>query len=94
MFAAALIVFRESLEAALIIGIMAAATRGIPWRGRWMMAGVLAGILGAMLGPIVLNIMALTDWASRVVAMGTPIFRSFTLPRAKSHRRSTASRWW
>lgn len=49
MFAAALIVFRESLEASLIISIMAAATRGIPSRGRWMVTGVLAGLLGAAL---------------------------------------------
>ena len=49
MFAAALIVFRESLEAALIISIMAAATRGIAGRGRWIVAGVLAGLLGAAL---------------------------------------------
>jgi high-affinity iron transporter len=47
MFAAALIVFRESLEAALIMGVMAAATRGIPMRGRWMFAGVVAGLMGA-----------------------------------------------
>ncbi len=49
MFAAALIVFRESLEAALIISIMAAATRGIPLRSRWIMGGVLAGLFGAAL---------------------------------------------
>ena len=49
MFAAALIVFRESLEASLIIGIMAAATRGIPMRERWLFAGVIAGIFGAAL---------------------------------------------
>jgi high-affinity iron transporter len=49
MFAAALIVFRESLEAALIISIMAAATRGIPARARWIVAGVLAGLAGAAL---------------------------------------------
>lgn len=49
MFAAALIVFRESLEASLIISIMAAATRGIPLRERWMVAGVLAGLAGAAL---------------------------------------------
>lgn len=47
MFAAALIVFRESLEAALIISIMVAATRGIPMRGRWIAGGVLVGLLGA-----------------------------------------------
>ena len=49
MFAAAIIVFRESLEAALIIGIMAAATRGIDHRARWIGLGVLAGIFGAAL---------------------------------------------
>lgn len=49
MFAAALIVFRESLEAALIISIMMAATRGIPGRGRWIVAGILAGVVGAAL---------------------------------------------
>jgi len=49
MFAAALIVFRESLEASLIISIMTAATRGIPWRGRWIITGVIAGIAGAAL---------------------------------------------
>ena len=49
MFAAALIVFRESLEAALIIGVMAAATRSIPERTRWLVAGVAAGVLGAIL---------------------------------------------
>ena len=47
MFAAALIVFRESLEASLIISIMAAATLGIPGRTRWMLGGVLAGLAGA-----------------------------------------------
>lgn len=49
MFAAALIVFRESLEAALIISIMAAATRGISSRARWILAGILAGLTGAAL---------------------------------------------
>lgn len=62
MFAAALIVFRESLEAALIIGVMAAATRGIPQRGRWMMLGVLAGLLGAML--VASSMGAISNWAS------------------------------
>lgn len=47
MFSAALVVFRESLEASLIISIMAAATLGIPMRGRWMLGGVVAGFAGA-----------------------------------------------
>ena len=44
MFATALIVFREVLEAALIVGIVAAATRGINGRARWIGAGIGAGI--------------------------------------------------
>ena len=36
MLAIALIVFRETLEAALFIGIVAAATRGVPGRSRWL----------------------------------------------------------
>jgi high-affinity iron transporter len=48
MFGTALIVFREVLEAALIVGIVAAATRGIAGRGRWIAAGLAAGILGSL----------------------------------------------
>jgi high-affinity iron transporter len=49
MWAAALIVFRESLEAALFVGIVAAATRGLLGRGRWLGAGVAIGVAGAMI---------------------------------------------
>ena len=48
MLAAALIVFRESLEAALFVGIVAAATRQLPGRTRWLAAGVGIGLLGAL----------------------------------------------
>lgn len=48
MFATALIVFRESLEAALFVGIVAAATRGLSGRARWLSAGVGAGAIGAV----------------------------------------------
>lgn len=48
MFATVLIVFRESLEAALLVGVVAAATRGLVGRGRWLGAGVAAGFLGAV----------------------------------------------
>jgi high-affinity iron transporter len=47
MFSAALIVFRESLEAFLVISIMVAATRGIARRGNWIAGGVLLGMLGS-----------------------------------------------
>ncbi len=49
MLAALLIVFREVLEASLIIGIVMASTRGVPLRSRWVAGGVGAGILGATL---------------------------------------------
>ena len=49
MFASALIVFRETLEAALFIGIVAAATRGLAGRSRWIALGVAGGIMGALL---------------------------------------------
>jgi high-affinity iron transporter len=48
MFAATLIVFRESLEAALVIGIVAAATRPIAGRGWWIALGAAAGVAGAV----------------------------------------------
>src|SRR5436190_22592877 len=48
MFGTALIVFREALEAALIIGIVSASTRDIPGRTRYVWAGVGLGILGSI----------------------------------------------
>ena len=47
MFGTALIVFREVLEAALIIGVIAAATKGIPARGYWLFGGILLGLAGS-----------------------------------------------
>jgi high-affinity iron transporter len=49
MLATAIIVFREVLEAALVIGIVLAASRGVPRRGVWVGGGVAAGVLGAAL---------------------------------------------
>ena len=48
MFGTALIVFRETLEAALFVGIVAAATRGVAGRARWLAGGVIAGVIGAL----------------------------------------------
>jgi high-affinity iron transporter len=47
MLAAALIVFREVLEAGLILGIVLAATEGIRGRGRWVAGAIVAGLVGA-----------------------------------------------
>jgi len=49
MLGSAIIVFREVLEAALIIGIIAAATRNLSGRNIWLLAGITAGSLGSVL---------------------------------------------
>ncbi|HAN57093.1 MAG TPA: iron permease [Betaproteobacteria bacterium] len=47
MLATAIIMFREVLEAALIIAIVLGASRGIVGRGRWVATGIGLGLLGA-----------------------------------------------
>ena len=49
MLASLIVVFRESLEAGLIVGIVLAATRGVARRGSWIAAGIAAGMAGAAL---------------------------------------------
>lgn len=49
MLGSAIIVLRETVEAALVIGLVAAATRAIPGRSGWLAAGVLGGIAGSLL---------------------------------------------
>ncbi len=47
MLSSLIIVFREILEAALIVGILMAATRGLCLRGRYVFFGCVAGVVGA-----------------------------------------------
>jgi len=47
MLAALLVVFREVLEAGIVIGVVMAASEGIRGRGLWISAGVLGGVLGS-----------------------------------------------
>ena len=49
MLATLIIVFREVLEAGLIIGIVLAATEGVAHRGRWIAGGIAGGVAGAAL---------------------------------------------
>lgn len=48
MLAALVIVFREVLEAGLIIGVVLAASKGVPGRSRAVALGVAAGIAGSL----------------------------------------------
>jgi high-affinity iron transporter len=47
MLSALIIVFREVIEAGLIVGIVLAATKGVPRRAQWVAYGVIASVLGA-----------------------------------------------
>lgn len=49
MFSSAIIVFREVLEAALVITIVLAATQGVLKRHLWIAGGVAGGLAGAVL---------------------------------------------
>lgn len=64
MFAASLIVFRETLEAALFVGIIAAATKQLPLRGRWLAGGVATGVAGALL--LALTAEQVSTWADGI----------------------------
>ncbi len=56
MLATAVIMFREVLEASLIIAIVLGASRGIENRGRWVAAGALLGLLGAAVVAMLANV--------------------------------------
>lgn len=74
MFGSALIIFRETLEAALVLGIIAAATRGVSGRGLWLSAGVAAGLLGSGV------IAALTETISQLAdGSGQELFNAAVL---------------
>ena len=49
MLATLVIVFREVIEAGLIVGIVLAATQGVSRRGLWVGYGIVGGVLGACL---------------------------------------------
>jgi high-affinity iron transporter len=49
MLVSLIIVFREAMEAGLIVGIVLAATQGVVGRGRWIAGGIAAGVAGASL---------------------------------------------
>jgi len=74
MLAAAVIVFREVLEAALLIGIVAAATRAVPGRNRWLAAGMLAGLAGA--GAVALGTARIAELAGGI---GQELFNAAVL---------------
>jgi high-affinity iron transporter len=74
MLETAIIVFREALEAAIIIGIMAAATRNVADSKRWIVAGLLIGLIGSAI------VAAFTDAiASFASGVGQELFNAIVL---------------
>ena len=49
MFQTSIILFREILEVALVIGILAAATVGVKRRSWWIICGLILGIFGSVI---------------------------------------------
>jgi high-affinity iron transporter len=74
MLGTGLLVFREVLEAALIVSIVFAATRGVPARGRWVGGGIVAGVVGA----IIVALFA-SSIAAAVSGMGQELFNASIL---------------
>jgi high-affinity iron transporter len=61
MLGTGIIVFRETLEAALFIGIVAASTKGLERRSRWLSLGVCMGMLGSLLMASAMD--SISNWA-------------------------------
>lgn len=74
MLSLAIIVFREVLEIALILGVVLVATRGLPGRNRWVWVGLGAGVVGSGLVAI------MADAISEAISgMGQEVFNASVL---------------
>lgn len=74
MSATAVIVFREVLEAALVIGIVMAATQGLLRRNLWIALGMILGGAGAVLVAVFAGVVA-----EAAAGMGQELFNAIVL---------------
>ncbi len=74
MLSTAIIIFREILEIAMILGVVLAATRGLPGRAVWIISGFGSGLAGA--GIVALFAGAISNAAS---GMGQEFFNAIIL---------------
>ncbi|MDQ2962577.1 MAG: FTR1 family protein [Pseudomonadota bacterium] len=74
MLGIAILVFREVLEAALVVSVVFAATRGVPLRERWIGAGIAAGVIGSV--AVALSAGVIADAAA---GMGQELFNATVL---------------
>ena len=77
MLGALIIVFREVIEAGIIVGIVLAVTKGVPGRGRWITTGVAAGLAGASLLAVFADVLA-----AALAGIGQEIFNAGVLALA------------
>jgi len=70
----AILVFREVLEAALVVSVVFAATRGVPGRERWIGSGIAAGVFGAVAVALSAGVIA-----DAVAGMGQELFNAVVL---------------
>ena len=70
----AVLVFREVLEAALVVSVVFAATRGVPGRTRWIAAGIAGGVLGSVALALSAGLIA-----NAVEGMGQELFNATVL---------------
>lgn len=74
MLGTLVIVFREVLEAALLVGIVSAATKNVPGRNRWLAGGIVLGLLGSGL------VAAFTDTIGALASgIGQELFNALIL---------------
>ena len=74
MLGIAILVFREVLEAALVVSVVFAATRGVSGRERWIGSGIAAGVLGSV--AVALSAGVIADAAA---GMGQELFNAVVL---------------
>jgi len=79
MLGTGIIVFRETLEAALFIGIIAASTKGLDKRTRWLSLGVGLGLIGSLLMASAMD--SISNWAE---GFGTDVVTAVILVVALS----------
>ncbi len=74
MLSSALLVFREILEAACVISVLAAASRGLPGRAGILSGGIALGVLSA-----VLLAWLMTGWSTHIHGTQQALFNAGTL---------------
>ena len=96
MLATLLLVFREVLEAALIVSIVAAATRGVARRGSWIGAGLGLGVAGAVLVAVFAGLIADTmsgmgqEWFNAAVLLAAVVMIGWHVVWMSRHGRELA----